>query len=124
MVITASELSLAFAGKYGIGFPITLSGAAFMPLRLTIRPSILPVTPVSTGVFTHSLLLGVTGVGEDAFAGRAVAPALSPCQPLEMPMSPCARRSLERVMRPPRFGTSCHSSPLDLLMSFGLTMKK
>ena len=28
------------------------------------------------------------------------------------------------VMRPPRFGTSCHISPLVVDMSFGLTMKK
>src|SRR5205807_2073696 len=39
-------------GKYGIGLPITLSGAATVPLRLMIRPRIFPVTPVSTGVTT------------------------------------------------------------------------
>src|SRR4051812_41382771 len=97
MVIVAPELSFTFAGKYGIGLPMTRSGAAFGPLRLTMRPRIWPVTPLSTGVLTHSLLLGVTGVREAALAGTAVAvaPALSPCQPLDTPTSPCARRSLE-----------------------------
>ena len=42
----------ALAGKYGIGLPITFSGAAFVPLRLMMRPKIFPVTPASTGVFT------------------------------------------------------------------------
>ena len=121
MVSVAFDWSVA--GKYGIGLPITLSGCAPGPVRLTMRPMIMPVVPVSTGVFTHSFALGVTGVGDDAFAGSAVAPALSPCQPLLMPMSPCARRSLEMVMRPARFGTSCHSRPLDFDMSTGLTMK-
>ena len=45
-------LSVESAGKYGIGFPITLSGCPSRPLRLMIRPRIFPVTPVSTGVFT------------------------------------------------------------------------
>jgi len=89
-----------------------------------MRPTIFPVTPVITGTFTHSLLLGVTGVADDAFAGTTVAPALSPCQPLERPMSPCMRRSLEMVILPPRLGTSCHIKPLEFDMSTGLTMKK
>src|SRR3954452_12339391 len=121
MVIVAPELSFASAGKYGIGLPMTRRGAALGPLRLTMRPSIFPLTPVSTGVLTHSLLLGVTGVGKLAFVGTAVAPALSPCQPLDTPMSPCMRRSLEMVMRPPRLGTSCHINPLDWLRFTGLT---
>src|SRR5438067_6074516 len=91
---------------------------------LTMRPKICPVIPATTGVFTHSLLLGVTGVGEEALAGTAVAPALSPCQPLEIPMSRCLRRSLEIVILPPRLGTSCHMRPLEFDMSTGLTMKK
>jgi len=43
------------AGRYGIGLPITLSGCDAAPLRLTMRPSVNPVTPAATGVFTHSL---------------------------------------------------------------------
>ncbi len=39
-------------------------------------------------------------------------------------MSPCARRSLEMVILPPRLGTSCHIKPLAFDMSTGLTMKK
>src|SRR5207249_11660701 len=83
------------AGKYGIGLPMTFSGWPFMPLRLMMRPRTMPVVPVRTGVFTHSFKLGDTAVSEDAFAGTTVGPALSPCQPLLIPMSPCARRSLE-----------------------------
>src|SRR5712691_6355396 len=89
-----------------------------------MRPRIRPVTPESTGVFTHSLLLGVTGVRLDAFAGTAVAPALSPCQPLLKPTSCELRKSLVMVILPPRLGTSCHIKPLDCNMSTGLTMKK
>src|SRR3989442_1074619 len=89
-----------------------------------MRPRIWPVVPVSTGVLTHSLLLGVTDVADDAFAGTAVATALSPCQPLLRPMSPCMRRSLEMVIRPPRLGTSCHINLLELPTLMGLTMKK
>src|SRR5438445_13111324 len=89
-----------------------------------MRPRICPVVPVITGVFTHSLLLGATGVADEALAGTAVAPALSPCQPLERPMSPCMRRSLEIVIRPPRLGTSCHIKPLEFDRVTGLTMKK
>src|SRR4051812_28136925 len=89
-----------------------------------MRPRICPVTPPATGVFTHSLLLGATGAVEEALAGTAVAPALSPCQPLETPMSPCVRRSLEIVTLPPRLGTSCHIRPLEFDISTGLTMKK
>src|SRR5439155_11677341 len=88
-----------------------------------MRPKTCPVTSLSTGVFTHSFELGATGVGEDAFDGTTVAPALSPCQPLDTPTSRCARRSLEIVMRPPRFGTSCHRRPLDVDISIGLTTK-
>src|SRR5581483_6369892 len=72
------------AGKYGIGFPMTFNGCpgcAPVLVRLTIRPMIRPVVPTSLGVFTHSLVLGVTGVSDEAFAGTTVAPALSPCQP-------------------------------------------
>src|SRR5262245_54928211 len=54
IVSVAPVLSVVLTGKYGIGLPITLSGAAFRPVRLTIRPTILPVTPVITGVATHS----------------------------------------------------------------------
>src|SRR5687768_11607888 len=107
-----------------MGFPITLSGCELGPLRLMMRPKMRPVTPCNAGVLTHSLLLGGTGPSESALAGTAVAPALSPCQPLLRPMSRCARRSLEMVMRPPRFGTSCHMRPLVFDMSFGFTMKK
>src|SRR5580765_4380774 len=104
---------------------MTLSGAALRPLRLMTRPMMSPVTPVTTGVLTHSLSVGVTGVRLSALAGTAVAlaPALSPCQALLRPTSPELRRSVLIVTRPPRFGTSCHISPLDLLMSIGLTMK-
>src|SRR5947207_10794261 len=69
----APLLSDTLTGKYGIGLPITLRGAAFMPLRLTMRPRILPVTPLSTGTLTHSLVLGATGVSDDALAGTLVA---------------------------------------------------
>jgi len=89
-----------------------------------MRPRICPVVPVITGVFTHSLLLGVTGVSDDALAGIAVAPVLSPCQPLERPMSPCARRSLDIVILPPDSGHRATIRPLDFDMSTGLTMKK
>src|SRR6266404_8892079 len=89
-----------------------------------MRPTIWPVTPASAGTFTHSLLLGGTGVSVDALAGTAVAPALSPCQPLLRPTSPTLRRSAVNVIRPPRFGTSCHIMPLAFDMSIGLTMKK
>ena len=123
MVSVAPELSATLAGTYGIGLPITFSGCAASPLRLMMRPTIRPVTPDSTGVFTHSLVLGVTGVGLDALPGTTVAPALSPCQPLLRPTSPWLRRSVVMVIRPPRFGTSCHIRPLDFDMSIGLTMK-
>ena len=113
-------LSAEFAGKYGIGLPITFSGW-LVPLRFTMRPRIRPVTPVRTGVFTHSLVVGVTGVRVDALAGTAVPPALSPCQPLLRPTSCELRRSGVIVMRPPRFGTSCHISPLACVMSTGFT---
>ena len=89
-----------------------------------MRPTIWPVTSVSTGTFTHSLLLGGTGASVDALAGTAVAPALSPCQPLLKPTSCRLRRSGVMVIRPPRFGTSCHISPLARDRSTGLTMKK
>ena len=95
-----------------------------MPLRLMMRARIRPFTPVSTGVLTHSFALGVTGAVLCQVPGTAVAPALSPCQPLLNPMSPWARRSELIVILPPRFGTSCHISPLALDMSRGLTMKK
>src|SRR4030095_4899243 len=73
----------------------------------------------------HPLVLtGATGARDDAFAGTAVAPALSPCHPLLMPMSCELRRSLEIVIRPPRFGTSCQTRPLDCDRSTGFTMKK
>ncbi len=124
VVNVAPALSDEFAGKYGIGLPITFSGCAPRPLRLMMRPTIWPVTPVSTGTFTHSLLLGGTGASVKAFAGTAVAPALSPCQPLLKPTSCRLRRSGVTVIRPPRFGTSCHISPLARDRSTGLTMKK
>src|SRR5438105_12733711 len=89
-----------------------------------MRARIRPVTPASTGVFTHSLVVGVTAVRLDAFAGTAVAPALSPCQPLLRPTSCELRRSLVMVILPPRFGTSCHIKPLANAMSTGFTMKK
>src|SRR6266481_9320885 len=111
-----------------VGFSVSGLGSPFGNVllfgRLMMRPTIFPVTLVITGTFTHSLLLGVTGVADDAFAGTTVAPALSPCQPLERPMSPCMRRSLEIVILPPRLGTSCHIRPLDFDRSTGLTMKK
>src|SRR5688572_32698992 len=109
-----------------MGLPITLSGwlrgfAVDESLltfgRLIIRPKILPVTPPITGTATHSLLRIVAsglGLSISACEGQAVAPALSPCQALERPTSPCARRSLEIVILPPRLGTSCHINPLDL----------
>src|SRR4030095_36860 len=87
MVSVALLLSAGLTGKYGTGLPITLSGWAPRPLRLITRANMRPVTPVRTGVFTHSLLLGVTGESEEALAGTAVAPALSPCQPLLNPTS-------------------------------------
>jgi hypothetical protein len=43
------------AGRYGMGLPMTFSACDAAPLRLTIRPSVNPVVPVATGVFTHSL---------------------------------------------------------------------
>ena len=109
-----------------MGLPITLRACAFRPLRLTTRPRMRPVTPVSTGVFTHSRSSAVTATGasESAFAGTAVPPALSPCQPLLSPTSRELRRSLLMVMRPPRLGTSCHIRPLAFDMSAGFTMKK
>src|SRR6266446_3422611 len=111
-----------------VGFSVSGLGCPFGNVllfgRLMMRPRICPVVPVITRVFTHSLLLGVTGVANEALAGTAVPPALSPCQPLERPMSPCMRRSLDIVILPPRLGTSCHIKPLDLDMSTGLTMKK
>ena len=45
-----------------MGLPITFKGAAFNPLRLTMRPVSRPVTPARTGVFTHSLSLVVAVV--------------------------------------------------------------
>ena len=131
VVSVAPALFVGSTGKYGIGLPITFSGCAPRPLRLMMRPTMCPVTPVSTGTFTQSLLLGVTGASVDAFAGTIVAgavtgfaPALSPCQPLLKPTSLRLRRSGVMVIRPPRFGTSCHISPLARDMSTGLTMKK
>src|SRR6267378_1694570 len=53
VVRVAAALLVTSTGKYGIGFPITFSGCAPGPLRLTMRPTICPVTPVSTGVFTQ-----------------------------------------------------------------------
>ena len=123
MVSVAPVLSAGLAGKYGTGLPITLSGWAPRPLRLMTRANMRPVTPVSTGTFTHSLVLGVTGVRLEALAGTAVAPALSPCQPLLKPTSCELRRSLVMVIRPPRLGTSCHIKPLARDISTGLTMK-
>jgi hypothetical protein len=49
---STSPACVRSAGKYGIGLPITLSGADTCPLRLTIRPMRRPVTLVSTGTFT------------------------------------------------------------------------
>src|SRR5258708_4301381 len=102
----ASVLSAELAGKDGNWLPITFN-AALVPLRLTMRARIRPVTPVSTGVLTHSFELGGTALGLCQFPGTAVAvaPALSPCQPLLSPMSPCVRRSELIVILPPRFGT-------------------
>jgi hypothetical protein len=70
------------AGRYGMGLPITLSGCDAAPLRLMIRPSVNPVVPAATGVFTHSLVKLHPGERLEAHAGTPVAPALSPCQPL------------------------------------------
>src|SRR5260370_94204 len=67
---------------------------------------------------------GARGGGVRVLAGTAVAPALSPCQPLLKPTSCRLRRSGVMVIRPPRFGTSCHISPLARDRSTGLTMKK
>ena len=52
-----------------------------------------------------------------------MSPELSPCQPLLKPMSPSLRLSTAIVIRPPRFGTSCHIRWLLLDMSIGFTRK-
>src|SRR5206468_12812367 len=88
-----------------------------------MRPRIWPCTPASTGVFTHSLLLGVTGESADAFAGTTVAPALSPCQPLLKPTSCELRKSGVMVILPPRLGTSCLLRQLARDMSTDLTIE-
>jgi hypothetical protein len=47
-----------------MGLPITLSGCDAAPLRLMIRPSVNPVVPAATGVFTHSLFTSPVVTGE------------------------------------------------------------
>ena len=109
---------------------MTFSGCAPSPLRLMMRPTIRPVTPASTGTFTQWLVNagavqgGTESGGQLAPAGTAVAPALSPCQPLSSCMSPAANRSAVRATFPPRFGTSCHIRPLADARSFGLRIRK
>ena len=50
---------------------MTFNGCEAAPLRLMIRPSVNPVVPAATGVFTHSLFTRpvVTGEVLDAYAG-------------------------------------------------------
>jgi hypothetical protein len=54
----------------------------------------------------------------------AVLPELSPCHPLDNPMSPKLRSAGMMVRRPPRLGTSCHIRWLALDMSIGFTSWK
>src|SRR6516164_11282133 len=58
----------------------------------------------------------------DSFLGPGtVWPELSPCQPLERPMSPRARSDGTIVSRPARLGTSCHRRRLVFDKSIGFT---
>ena len=90
------------------------------PLRLTMRPSTWPVIG-EPSVFRAIGTIDPVVVRSGHWS---VAPALSPCQPLLSPTSPSYALASASVMRPPRFGTSCHIRPLAFDMSIGLTMKK
>src|SRR5688572_23966782 len=124
-VIVSDEISVRVScaefrstGRYGIGFECTMIGEEFAPLALMMRPITRPLMLEPSAFFAT----GTTTYSRPA-APCAVPPELSPCQPLLRPTSPASRRSVLIVMRPPRFGTSCHISPLALDMSIGLTMK-
>ncbi len=118
-VVSVAWVVSSVSGRYGIGLPITLSGCEATPLRLTMRPSTLPVTSEPSAFFAIGTatqwLVPVAWL-----AGIAVAPALSACHALASPMSPRLRSAATIVMAPPRFGTSCHMKPLALLKSTGL----
>src|SRR5947199_10105430 len=99
-----------------------------------MRPKTSPVTSppsrfFATGTLTHSLFCTAEcGERSSAYVGTVVArplglPELSPCHPLLTPMSPSARLAAASVIRPPRFGTSCHLKPLACDMSVGLTRR-
>ncbi len=95
------------AGLYGRGLFCTRIGCELAPLRFTMRPRTVPVMDepsrcLAIGTTTNSLPVSVW----------EVAPELSPCQPLERPTSPALRSAATIVTLPPRFGTSCHISPL------------
>src|SRR5437660_934092 len=130
-VTSVAWLVSSDAGRYGIGLFMTLSGWESGPLRLTMRPRMFPLMDVpsrflATGTLTHSLVASTVPAGRemtDAYSGTVVAPALSPCQPLLRPISPRLRSATAMVIRPPRFGTSCHMKPLACDMSTGFTTK-
>ena len=119
VVSTALDVS-SDAGRYGTGLPITLSGCESTPLRLRIRASTVPVTgwPFSRAIGTCTQWLAPVAW----FAGTAVAPALSACQPLVRPTSPRSRSAWTMTIPPPRLGTSCHRKPLAFDRSTGLVM--
>src|SRR5689334_25231375 len=106
-------------GLYGIGFECSMIGWEFAPGTFMIRPRTTPVMDEPSGFFgigtlAQSLPLPTTW---------AVSPELSPCHPLDKPISPSFRLAAGMVTRPPRFGTSCHMRWLLFDMSIGLTMK-
>jgi hypothetical protein len=66
------------AGRYGIGFPITLSGLRRRSAAVDDAPTMNPVVPAATGVFTHSLVKRASGRRLDEQAGTAVPPCVVP----------------------------------------------
>src|ERR1700675_2550274 len=99
-VVRLALLVSSVTGRYGTGLEWMIIGCEFFPATLRMRAITRPVIGEPSGFFATGTMT------VSLFALGMVGPELSPCQPLERPMSPKARSIGTMVSRPERLGTS------------------
>ena len=104
---------------YGTGLALTIIGRESGPLALTIRPMTRPVTGEPSRFLRDRHDHVVVVVAGNRVAGIVALPSAAQADVTEQ-----RARASPIVIRPPRFGTSCHIRWLLFDMSIGLTRKK